>query len=74
VANRHAFEEAFAAVGGQTLDDLKRRGWWSGRRDGDWRAVCVPPGTPPEKEREILAGLINPARFGETPPTNGGGD
>jgi len=71
--SRHTFEEHFAAVEFSTVERLRDLGWWSGRSDGDWRARCVPPGSAPAEERRILAGLVNAARFGETPPTNGAG-
>lgn len=69
--SRCDFEQRFAAEHGETPKKLGGQGWHSAKRDREWHAVCVPPGTPPAKRAEILAGYADPVLFGELPPCDG---
>ena len=69
---RRTFEDRFAAAKGVTVEDLGRRGWWSGLVGGEWVEQCVPPEASPEKRRELLGGMIGPVLFGQTPPISEG--
>lgn len=68
---RWQFEAEFAAVHDSTPQRLADLGWYSGKRDGEWRAVCAAPDLPEDKRLKITDELVNAAPFGATPPVNG---
>lgn len=72
MGSRFAFESDFAARHGQTVQALADRGWHSHRVCGEYAAECVPPDLSEPERGAILARLVDPVRFGQTPPVNGG--